>query len=296
MDPLFSQVHQSLRDAGHDVVQPLHFREVGGGCINRTGFLSTPAGEDHFFIKIHRSNRLPNFIVEAEALREFDATKTLRVPRPLAHGATTELAFLVLEALPLSNSPTSAEAEAELGRGLAAMHRCQAKRFGWTQDNVIGDTPQPNAWEDDWVTFFREHRLRFQIELAERNGLDLPLSSALLNALPEIIGQEDHHPSPSLLHGDLWRGNIAFANGTEPVIYDPALYYGDRETDIAFTEMFGGLSSTFYRAYNEVYALNKGYPKRRPLYNLYHVLNHFNLFGGHYGQQAQQTIRLLLDQ
>ena len=157
---------------------------------------------------------------------------------------------------------------------------------------MIGDTTQRNAQVSDWVTFFREHRLRYQITLAERNGLHLTEASALLDQLDRFF--LTYEPVPSLLHGDLWSGNIGFDRQGLPVVYDPAVYYGDRETDIAFTELFGGLGTSFYQSYHATYPLDPGYDERRDLYNLYHILNHYNLFGGGYGTQAKRVIQRLL--
>jgi fructosamine-3-kinase len=168
---------------------------------------------------------------------------------------------------------------------LAHAHRKPGPRFGWTRDNYIGLTPQKNDWCDDWAEFWRERRLRPQIDLARRNGLDVPLVD------PRTF-LDEHQPAPSLLHGDLWRGNAGFTKDG-PVVFDPAVYYGDREADLAMTELFGGFPREFYRAYNETFALDAGYEKRKHLYNLYHLLNHVNLFGGGYLGQAKSCLRLL---
>ncbi len=183
------------------------------------------------------------------------------------------------------------EAERRLGRQLAALHRVHGDAFGWHQDNVIGDTPQINQGETEWLVFLREHRLGFQIWLARDRGLILPGSNTLLANLECFFPGDP--PRPSLLHGDLWTGNIAYTKGDQPVIFDPASYYGDRETDLAFTEMFGGLGTAFYESYSQAYPLAEGYARRRELYNLYHILNHYNLFGEPYGQRAQSVIESL---
>ena len=166
-----------------------------------------------------------------------------------------------------------------MGRMLAKLHRVTGPRFGWHRDNWIGLSPQQNGWCDDWAEFFWERRIRPQ---AERAGLQVSRGGLL----------ENHKPQPSLLHGDLWSGNAGFtAEG--PVIFDPAVYYGDREADLAMTELFGGFPREFYDAYRKEWPVDDGYEKRKPLYNLYHLLNHLNLFGGGYLGQVKETLRLL---
>jgi fructosamine-3-kinase len=205
----------------------------------------------------------------------------LRAPEPLAAGSAGGQAYLLLEYLELRSKGDFAA----LGTMLARAHRQPGPRFGWARDNYIGSTPQKNAWCDDWAEFWQERRLRPQIELASKNGFDLKLpdSKVLL---------ENHKPQPSLLHGDLWSGNAGFTNDG-PVVFDPAVYYGDREADLAMTELFGGFPREFYRAYNETFPLDAGYEKRKHLYNLYHLLNHLNLFGGGYLGQVRSCLRLL---
>ncbi len=182
-----------------------------------------------------------------------------------------------------------------LGEQLAALHRCEAKRFGFASDNFIGTTPQPNSWTEDWVTFWREHRLGFQLRLADQNGYGGQLQrfgEKLMEALPAFFA--GYTPQPSLLHGDLWSGNHAFLADGTPTIFDPAAYYGDRECDLAMTELFGGYPADFHAAYRAAYPLDAGYVTRRELYNLYHILNHANLFGGDYARQAEQMMQRLL--
>ena len=198
----------------------------------------------------------------------------MRVPRILDQGK----AFIALEHLDLQRQGDWAA----LGRMLARLHRVTGKRFGWHRDNYIGATPQHNAWCDDWLEFWRERRLRPQLEWAGI-GLDS------LEVCELLAG---HRPVPSLLHGDLWNGNAGFtADG--PVLYDPAVYYGDRETDLAMTELFGGFAPQFYAAYRREYPLEAGYETRKHLYNLYYLLNHLNLFGGGYRAQVEETLSLL---
>ena len=210
---------------------------------------------------------------EVDGLRALGAV--VRVPRILEHGAD----FILLEQLDLKRSGDWSA----LARMLAALHRTTGPRFGWHRDNWIGGTPQINTWHDDWATFFLECRMRPQLELARKNGYSISFSSSLLN---------NHKPRPSLLHGDLWDGNAGFIE-EGPVIFDPAAYYGDREADIAMTELFGGFPGEFYAAYRKAYPLDEGYERRKNLYNLYHLLNHLNIFGAGYLAQVQRTLGLL---
>ena len=205
----------------------------------------------------------------------------MRAPEALAHGIAGDEAYLLLEYLELG----SAGDFAALGRMLASAHRRPAPRFGWARDNYIGSTPQKNAWCDDWAEFWLTRRWQPQLEWARGKGVNLPT----IDPLPFL---RNHKPQPSLLHGDLWSGNAGFTK-EGPVVFDPAVYYGDREADLAMTELFGGFPREFYQAYNETFPLDAGYEKRKHLYNLYHLLNHLNLFGGGYLGQVKSTLSLL---
>jgi fructosamine-3-kinase len=188
---------------------------------------------------------------------------------------------------------SNSKSDQEMGRKLAAMHKAtSSKGFGWTMNNTIGSTPQINTWTADWVEFYRQHRLAYQFQLARRRGGSFPRQDELLAAIPELLA--GHEVQPSLVHGDLWGGNAGCTATGEPVIFDPATYYGDREVDIAMTELFGGFPAGFYQGYNEVFPLDAGYEQRKNLYNLYHILNHFNLFGGGYASQANRLIDQIL--
>ncbi len=262
---------------------------VGGSALNGAWRVETRAAR--WFVKVNRADRLPMFDAEAAGLAELAAAGAIRVPRPVACGSGGGQAFLVLEWLDLGGRRDPAA----LGRALAALHRRTAPRFGWSRDNTIGTTPQDNAWHDDWAAFFVERRLRPQFELAAAGGAGgrwRDDAARLLAAVPRLLA--GHRPMPSLLHGDLWGGNAGALASGEPVLYDPAVYYGDREADVAMTELFGGFGDAFHAAYADAWPLPPGYPRRRTLYNLYHVVNHFNLFGGGYAAQAQAMIAELL--
>jgi fructosamine-3-kinase len=232
-----------------------------------------------YFLKTNDPLLADVLAAEAEGLEALRAAG-MPVPKPRAHGIAGGRAYLLMEYLDLSG-PTDFAA---LGRALAEAHRKPGPRFGWHRDNYIGTTPQRNAWADDWKEFWTERRLRPQIELAKKNGFAL--------SIPPLDLLDEHRPQPSLLHGDLWSGNAGFT-AMGPVVFDPAVSYGDRETDLAMTELFGGFAREFYRAYEQTFPLDAGYARRKPLYNLYHLLNHLNLFGGGYLAQVETALRLL---
>jgi len=266
-----------------------HQRSVSGGSINQAYTLS--GGDRTYFVKVNRASQLSMFLAEVFGLREIARTQTVRVPEPLCWGTAGSSAYLVLTWLDLGRGTD--QAWNLMGQQLAAMHRVTTDRgYGWGQNNTIGSTPQINNWTPDWVTFFTEHRLGYQFRLARQRGGDFPQQPELLATIPKILG--DHYPLPALVHGDLWSGNVAVTQAGEPVLLDPAAYYGDREVDLAMSELFGRFPQAFYQGYQAAFPLTPGYERRRVLYNLYHILNHFNLFGGSYEFQTNAMIRDLL--
>ena len=264
---------------------------AGGGSINETYRLQ---GDDRsFFVKLNHATRVDMFKAEAEGLQVLRQSAVLRVPEPLVWGVSEAQAYLVMEHLPLDGTGSAAQ----LGEGLAAMHRHTSHRYGWHRDNTIGSTPQRNTRDTSWVNFWAQQRLGFQLDLALESGAGHALEARggeLIEWLPAFM--DGREPEASLLHGDLWSGNYAFTREGEPCIFDPAVYYGDREADIAMTELFGGFGADFYAAYNNDWPLDSGYALRKTLYNLYHILNHYNLFGGGYLSQAQGMISRLLSE
>jgi len=259
---------------------------VGAGSINDAYVWQHP--QQTLFVKFNRPEREAMFAAEALALEAIASVQAIRVPKPILWGTVAGASFLVLEYLPL----TSHGDWRQMGVHLAQLHRQgTGDRYGWVQDNTIGATPQINPWSDHWPDFFAEARLGYQFKLARRRGGVFPQADALLARVSDLL---NHHPTPTLVHGDLWSGNAAFIRGGEPVIFDPASYYGDREVDVAMTELFGGFPRAFYEGYADTYPLASGYEQRKTLYNLYHILNHFNLFGGSYEAQAQRMIQQLL--
>lgn len=264
---------------------------VGGGCINEASRIRY--GDTDYFVKLNSARRSDMFAAEAEGLAELRRCRELRIPEPVCHGSDTQSAWLVIEYLPLGGR---GNAQA-LGDGLAALHRITREQYGWGRDNTIGSTPQINTPCHDWIEFWREQRLRYQLELAARHGHGGRLQAQgerLLACFHRLF--DGYRPAASLLHGDLWAGNHAYTQAGEPALFDPAVYYGDRETDLAMTELFGGFGGGFYSAYEHAWPLDPGYRTRKTLYNLYHILNHLNLFGGGYLGQAQGMIDSLLSE
>ena len=272
-------------------VAPRPSARVGGGDINEAWRWPTDAGS--IFVKLSVPAHLTMFEAEQAGLEELAAAQAVRVPRPLAVGIFGDAAYLALEWIDFGVARQ--DSEAQMGEQLAWQHRVLAREFGWTRDNTIGSTPQINTPHAHWPTFFREQRLRFQLDLAARNGHGgaLQLRGARLLELMDAFFTS-YQPVPSLLHGDLWGGNWNVDAAGRPVIFDPAVYYGDRETDIAMTRLFGGFGNRFYTAYHSTWPLDQAAGTRRTLYNLYHVLNHLNLFGGGYLAQAEDMIARLL--
>jgi fructosamine-3-kinase len=274
---------------------PLEQEGVAGGCIHHALRIEgrTPAGTRSYFAKTNEAASRAMFESEAEGLEALRAAGAVRVPRVIAQGDDGERSWLVLEWLELA--ALSPAAAARLGQALAAQHRAAQQRFGWARDNFIGASPQANGWSDDWLEFWRTRRLMAQLRLAA--GKRLP--SRLIDRGERLASDceayfRGHRPAASLLHGDLWAGNAAMTVEGEPVLFDPAVYVGDREADVAMTELFGGFPADFGAAYRAAWPMDDGYRVRRDFYNLYHVLNHANLFAGAYVRQAEQSIERLL--
>jgi fructosamine-3-kinase len=266
-----------------------NYRSVGGGCINQAYQLS--GNGSTYFVKLNQASEVEMFAAEARGLEQMFATKTIRVPKPICWGVAGHRSYLVLEWLELGRANT--QSWEEMGRELARLHKTGSNaRFGWERNNTIGSTPQINPWCDRWADFFAEHRIGYQLRLANRRGGNFPEPDRVVETVRQQLA--DVNPQPSLVHGDLWSGNAACTRDGEPVIIDPATYYGDREVDLAMTELFGGFPAAFYRGYNQEWQLDEGYQQRKTLYNLYHLLNHFNLFGSGYASQAAGTIRQIL--
>jgi fructosamine-3-kinase len=271
-------------------------RSVGGGSINRSYKIPALDGKT-YFLKTNHASALDMFHAERDGLRELAAADAIRVPAVIAAAVAGDTAFLLIEYLELRGA--SKAAGARLGSLLASQHRCVGTAYGWHRDNTIGSTPQLNGWDDEWISFFRDKRLGYQLELAVASGFDTrpgrtirERGERLMRRLPDFF--TGYQPEPSLLHGDLWGGNWGVIGNDQPVIFDPATYYGDREADIAMTRLFGGFGPEFLAAYNDAWPLDNGFERRCDLYNLYHVLNHLNLFGVGYLRQVSDMLDSLL--
>ncbi|MGC2520561.1 MAG: fructosamine kinase family protein [Burkholderiales bacterium] len=285
---LRSAIEAAISDATGSRFRIERMLPAPGGCIHRSFVVE--GGDERFFVKTNDAGFADAFAAEADGLAALIAAGA-PAPRPICHGGDERHAWLAMQFLPLGGAGDFAV----LGRVLAALHSTHGERHGWHRDNHIGATPQRNAYSESWSGFWRNQRLLPQLELARKNGLGKRLAEKggkLVAALPQLLA--GHEPAPSLLHGDLWSGNAGFLAGGAPVLFDPAVYYGDREADLAMTELFGGFPRAFYGAYRDIAPLDAGYAARKALYNLYHVLNHANLFGGGYVAQAETMIERLL--
>ena len=264
---------------------------LAGGDTNRAFRLD--CGSCRFFVKLDRVDRESMFVSEREGLEALRSSQTIRIPDVHLIGNDGEHAYIVMEYIELGWAPD----HDRLAQSLAAMHACVQSRFGFHCDNAIGSTPQLNRPTTDWVEFWREQRLEFQLELARRNGISTQLIDRGLRLAGNLAQFfTTYRPQASLLHGDLWSGNWGFDHAGNPVVYDPACYYGDHEVDLAMMELFGSPGARFFACYRECFPIDAGYAERRDLYNLYHLLNHANLFGGSYASQARQSIDRLLAQ
>ncbi len=276
------EVREWLQVGGYSEI--LSIKPVGGGCINNGMVLETVFGQT-FFLKTNSNSPGNMFTREVEGLKALSVQDGPRVPMPYLWGE----GFILMEDL----APAARQQEywPDFGRKLAALHQHTMDRFGFHHDNYIGSTPQVNLWTDDGYTFFGKHRLIFQADLANKRGLlnqvEVNVIENLAARLQEIIPVQP----ASLIHGDLWSGNATTGDKGEPAIIDPAAHYGWAEAELAMTNLFGAFPESFYRAYEEIRPLEAGFQQRFPIYNLYHLLNHLNLFGVGYLGQVRSVLR-----
>lgn len=267
-------------------------QNMGGGSIN-DAFLLTGENGQQYFVKTNRTGQKAMFEAETRGLHEIASSHTIKVPKPVCFGENQAQSYIVLEYLDMVGRAD----QRVLGEQLAAMHQVTAEQFGWEINNTIGATFQPNDWMDNWLSFWSEQRLGFQLQLAAQNGYGGELQSLgekLLLAMPKLFSGLEI--KPSMLHGDLWGGNVAGLKDGTPVIFDPALYYGDREADLAMTYVFGGFAPDFYASYQNAFPLDDGFAVRKTFYNIYHIINHLNLFGGGYHGQAIYMLEQVLSE
>jgi protein-ribulosamine 3-kinase len=286
-----------VKDELNRFIEPLYGAKVessfatSGGSINQTSVLKLTNGQQVFF-KQNSNPPTDFFLAETRGLKLLSQAKNgPRIPKPIAVQSGSRPTFLLLEYI---ESSTEDENFAErLALSLAELHRMSQEHYGLDHDNYIGSTPQKNTLEKDGIVFFREHRIDFQRQLARRSGL-LPVAiDKKLDSLCDSLGKflNISGEKPALIHGDLWSGNYFPDSEGKPCIFDPAVYYGLREADLAMTELFGRLPQKFYDVYQEVFPMNPGYEKRKDLFNLYHLLNHLNIFGSSYLSSVQQVVK-----
>jgi fructosamine-3-kinase len=297
---MWTKISEEIAKATGKDFEIVDRQTISGGSINQAYLVSNVGGaaptehRERYFVKLNRSDLLEMFAAEAKGLSEIAGTETIKVPSVICWGVAGDRSYLVLEYLDLTDNATPQNWN-QMGRDLATMHQRRIspdRQFGWHIDNTIGSTAQINTWEDNWATFFTNHRIGYQLQLAQSNGGKFPRAAQLIAKIPELLA--NYRPKPSLVHGDLWSGNASFTTAGIPVIFDPATYWGDREVDVAMAALFGGFPNAFFQGYADVYPLDPDYSTRKILYDLYHILNHHNLFGGNYQGQANNMIDRLL--
>lgn len=262
-------------------------REVSNGDSHRAYKISD--GHSRFFIKLNSRMNLANFEAEAEGLAHLQQAQLFRIPKVICTGIVGEKSFLVLEHITMSQG--TAQSWFSFGEKLARLHRSQTQEmYGWQEDNFIGLTPQPNQWDKKWAHFFAEQRIGFMLQLLAEKGHILGDIDNAVQSVQKLLN--GHAPAASMLHGDLWQGNTGFFK-EQPVMFDPAFYFGDREAELAMTELFSKFPQAFYDGYESVWPIEQDYAYRKSVYQLYHLLNHALMFGGTYLQSAQATIKNL---
>ena len=281
-------VAQSISDVIGETFAIEERNIVSGGDINQAYCIAN--NRHQFFVKVNDLSHLIHFECEAYSLAQIQTTNQIDCPEVVCLGKTKEFSFLVMDYLELSNSHHNDWLT--LGRQLAKLHKTTTHgQFGWQADNYIGHTRQPNKWQSNWKSFFSEQRIGWQLQLLHEKSLRFGNIDHIVELCHQ--GLVNHKVSPSLVHGDLWQGNLGFTE-YGGVMFDPACYYGDREVDIAMTELFGNLPTSFYQGYQEEFPLSQGYEQRKTIYNFYHILNHANLFGGVYIEQVKAILNRII--
>lgn len=280
---MWGTIHQLI---SHYIDQPFNdtrCRPVSGGDSHKAVVLSN--GNQTFFIKINERSALPQFFAEVDGLKHLDAVG-IATPKVVDLGTSSNHSFLILEHLELK--AIGSEHWRSVGQTVAKLHQSQHQAmFGWQEDNFIGPTLQANQWTTKWRQFYTQQRVGCLLDaFVQKFGGAINVNDVLSHIHLTISG---HRPAPSLLHGDLWLGNIGIVNDT-PYLFDPAIYFGDREVDLAMSELFGRFPEPFYQAYHEVYPIARDYEFRKPIYQLYPLLNHALLFGGHYVTAVRDII------
>lgn len=279
-------VHLLQNDLGHDT-RVSNCRAVSGGCINQAFHVELESGEQ-FFIKTNSTDCGEMFAAEHTGLEALRSTHTVQVPAVVGTGTTDDVAYLILEWIEPGRA--TQKSWCQLGENLAALHRTErGNRFGFACDNFLGSTPQPNPWYEDWVPFFIQQRIEPQIRMAIDNGHEIAVKPSDLDKRIARLLNSDCRPS--LIHGDLWSGNFMIGQNGTPWLIDPAPYLADREAEFGILTLFGGFDPLFFSAYQEAFPLDDGFECRLPVYQLYHYLNHLNLFGASYLSACQSILR-----
>ena len=264
-----------------------HKQQLSGGSINLAWHIG--GNGQQFFVKINQREQAEQFDTEALSLSALRQAHSIRVPEVICTGQTLDKSFLVLEYLPFAGETLTGWRN--LAQQLALLHKQHDQAmYGFDWDNYLSSTLQPNQWGSNWSVFFSEQRIGWLLQLlAEQQQ-----TFGDIDKIVDRVRQRLHHhqPKPALVHGECWRGNVGFL-GETPVLFDPACYFGDRETDLAYSTMFGRFPEDFYQHYQQYYPLDDAYSDRKDLYNLYHILNHAYLFRGAYLVQAQEMIKQL---
>lgn len=264
-----------------------NIREINAGDSHKAFKVSD--GKQRFFVKTNTKVCLTHFDAESEGLSHLGSTSLFKVPKIICSGVVSDHSFLVLEYISMSQGEQ--KDWFKFGQILAEQHKTHTQNmYGWQDDNYIGLTPQSNRWQKKWSQFFSEQRIGYMLQLLAEKGLNFADIDKVVNTIIRLL--EGHNPDSSMLHGDLWQGNTGFYKH-QPVLFDPAFYFGDRETDIAMTELFGRFPESFYQGYTDQWPLDDNYQYRKPVYQLFHVLNHALLFGGHYIDSAKLTLKNL---
>lgn len=277
------QIRQQIKtDFSYDDIQ-----EVSNGDSHQAFKLSD--GKQRFFVKVNSNDQLANFTAEAEGLKHLAASKIFRLPTVICCGRVATHSFLVLEHISMNQGNEYSWQRA--GEKLAQLHQQETQQmYGWQEDNFIGTTPQANMWHRKWCQFFAEQRIGIMLQRLAEQGHHLANIEQSISSVKSLLA--GHQPTASMLHGDLWHGNIGFHH-EQAILFDPAFYFGDRETDIAMTELFSRFPAAFYQGYNSVWPLEEEYEYRKSVYQLYHILNHALLFGGHYLESAKVMLKNL---
>lgn len=282
-------LEQQIREqVSADFVLDKH-QAVAGGDVNQSFCLSGMASgvTERYFVKLNGAGLNEMFEKEALGLQALAGSGAIAVPQAIAHGEFEQYSYLVMNYLDMARGGNIQD----FAKALAKMHRHGSEQFGFAHDNYIGKTPQQNSWCKSWGAFFAHQRIGFQLDILEKQRVSARLiksGRALLPKLESYLNQ--HGAKPAIVHGDLWSGNYGFTTDGTPVIYDPAVYYGDSEVDLAMLELFGNPGKAFFDVYHQVKPIQPGYELRKTIYNLYHILNHANFFGGSYIDQSQWMI------